>query len=197
MTANLLEYDLEGLAAFCEKLGEKRFRATQLFRWIHQRGARDFDRGVLQAVRTVHGVGVDAVGEVGADRARRCILRIGGAHQVAVLQHRALAFERLDHHRARDHELDERAEERALTVNGVETFGFLLRQVLHLRSDDLQAGLLEAGIDLADDVLSDGVGLDDGQGALQRHGISPGRRAAEPAWFAPEDNRKTRVRTRV
>jgi 23S rRNA (adenine2503-C2)-methyltransferase len=41
-TANLLDFDLEGLAAFCEKLGEKRFRATQLFRWIHQRGASDF-----------------------------------------------------------------------------------------------------------------------------------------------------------
>src|SRR4051812_7635954 len=43
MTANLLDFDLEGLAAFCEGLGEKRFRATQLFRWIHQRGAKDFD----------------------------------------------------------------------------------------------------------------------------------------------------------
>ena len=32
------------MAAFCEQLGEKRFRATQLFRWIHQRGARDFDQ---------------------------------------------------------------------------------------------------------------------------------------------------------
>lgn len=42
MTANLLDYDLEGLAAFCERLGEKRFRATQLFRWIHQKGASDF-----------------------------------------------------------------------------------------------------------------------------------------------------------
>ncbi|KWT64396.1 MULTISPECIES: 23S rRNA (adenine(2503)-C(2))-methyltransferase RlmN [unclassified Variovorax] len=41
-TANLLDFDLEGLAAFCERLGEKRFRATQLFRWIHQRGASDF-----------------------------------------------------------------------------------------------------------------------------------------------------------
>ena len=40
---NLLEFDLEGLAAFCERLGEKRFRATQLFRWIHQRGASKFD----------------------------------------------------------------------------------------------------------------------------------------------------------
>jgi len=39
---NLLEFDLEGLTAFCERLGEKRFRATQLFRWIHQRGEADF-----------------------------------------------------------------------------------------------------------------------------------------------------------
>ncbi len=44
MTANLLDFDLEGLAAFCEELGEKRFRATQLLRWIHQRGERDFDQ---------------------------------------------------------------------------------------------------------------------------------------------------------
>jgi 23S rRNA (adenine2503-C2)-methyltransferase len=39
---NLLEFDREGLAAYCEQLGEKRFRATQLFRWIHQKGAGDF-----------------------------------------------------------------------------------------------------------------------------------------------------------
>ena len=44
MTANLLDYDLEGLAVFCEGLGEKRFRATQLFRWIHQKGATDFSQ---------------------------------------------------------------------------------------------------------------------------------------------------------
>ena len=43
MTANLLDFDLDGLAAFCERLGEKRFRATQLFRWIHQKGAAEFD----------------------------------------------------------------------------------------------------------------------------------------------------------
>ncbi|HSI60200.1 MAG TPA: 23S rRNA (adenine(2503)-C(2))-methyltransferase RlmN [Ideonella sp.] len=39
---NLLDHDLDGLAAYCETLGEKRFRATQLFRWIHQKGAADF-----------------------------------------------------------------------------------------------------------------------------------------------------------
>jgi len=42
MTAvNLLDFDLAGLAAYCEGLGEKRFRATQLFRWLHQRGVSD------------------------------------------------------------------------------------------------------------------------------------------------------------
>ena len=44
MTPNLLDYDLDGLAALCDQLGEKRFRATQLFRWIHQRGATDFEQ---------------------------------------------------------------------------------------------------------------------------------------------------------
>jgi len=42
MATNLLGLDLEGLVAFCEQLGEKRFRATQLYRWIHQRGVADF-----------------------------------------------------------------------------------------------------------------------------------------------------------
>jgi 23S rRNA (adenine2503-C2)-methyltransferase len=39
---NLLDFDLEGLAAYCERLGEKRFRAVQLFRWIHHKRAREF-----------------------------------------------------------------------------------------------------------------------------------------------------------
>ena len=43
MTANLLEFDLEGLAVFCEMHGEKKFRAKQLFRWIHQRGVSNFE----------------------------------------------------------------------------------------------------------------------------------------------------------
>lgn len=44
MTVNLLHFDLEGLTAFCDQLGEKRFRARQLFRWIHQKGATEFDQ---------------------------------------------------------------------------------------------------------------------------------------------------------
>ena len=44
MSKSLLDLDLDGIAAFCAGLGEKRFRATQLFRWIHQRGVSDFDQ---------------------------------------------------------------------------------------------------------------------------------------------------------
>lgn len=40
---NLLGLDLEGLVQWCAQLGEKRFRATQLFRWIHQKGVADFE----------------------------------------------------------------------------------------------------------------------------------------------------------
>ena len=41
---NLLDFDLEALTAWCAALGEKRFRAVQLFRWIHQKGEADFAR---------------------------------------------------------------------------------------------------------------------------------------------------------
>jgi 23S rRNA (adenine2503-C2)-methyltransferase len=39
---NLLDLDRDALTAYCERLGEKPFRAVQLFRWIHQRGTADF-----------------------------------------------------------------------------------------------------------------------------------------------------------
>jgi len=41
---NLLDFDLPALTQYCEDLGEKRFRAVQLYRWIHQKGAADFDQ---------------------------------------------------------------------------------------------------------------------------------------------------------
>ncbi len=42
MRINLLDFDRDGLMGHCGGLGEKPFRATQLFRWIHQRGQADF-----------------------------------------------------------------------------------------------------------------------------------------------------------
>jgi 23S rRNA (adenine2503-C2)-methyltransferase len=40
----LLGLDHDALVQFCDRLGEKRFRATQLYRWIHQRGVGDFSQ---------------------------------------------------------------------------------------------------------------------------------------------------------
>jgi 23S rRNA (adenine2503-C2)-methyltransferase len=40
---NLLQFDRDALADWCGQQGEKPFRAIQLFRWIHQRGERDFN----------------------------------------------------------------------------------------------------------------------------------------------------------
>ncbi|MEY2803810.1 MAG: rRNA ((2503)-C(2))-methyltransferase RlmN [Pseudomonadota bacterium] len=42
MRVNLLDFDRDGLIGHCIGLGEKPFRATQLFRWMHQRGVADF-----------------------------------------------------------------------------------------------------------------------------------------------------------
>ena len=44
MKVNLLDFDLPGLIGWCQGLGEKKFRATQLFRWVHHRGVSEFDQ---------------------------------------------------------------------------------------------------------------------------------------------------------
>ena len=59
---NLLDFTLPRLTEWFAALGEKPFRAKQVFRWIHQRGVDDFDamtdlarslREKLQAVAEV------------------------------------------------------------------------------------------------------------------------------------------------
>lgn len=42
MKANLLDFDRAGLERLFASIGEKPFRARQVLRWIHQRGADDF-----------------------------------------------------------------------------------------------------------------------------------------------------------
>ena len=90
MTANLLDFDLEGLAAFCETLGEKRFRATQLFRWIHQRGATDFAqmsdlakslRGKLEGAARIEGLPVLSRHD-SADGTIKWLFDVGGGNAV-------------------------------------------------------------------------------------------------------------------
>src|SRR5690554_6260662 len=129
----------------------------------------DFTGSGRCGVGAMYGVGVDGLGEVGTDGTGSGFLGVGGAHQFAVLQYRTLAFQHLNHNRAGGHEADQILEEGAFLVLGVEAFSVGLGQLNHLGSDDAQTGLLETGQDLADHVLGNGVGLDDGQGAFYGH----------------------------
>ena len=90
MAVNLLDFDLEGLTAYCEGLGEKRFRALQLFRWIHQKGASDFDtmsdlakslRAKLAGVAEIRGLPVISE-HVSADGTVKWLFDVGGGNAV-------------------------------------------------------------------------------------------------------------------
>ncbi len=129
----------------------------------------DFLRRGFRRVGAMHGIGIDAVGEVGADGAGGGFFRVGCAHQVAVLENGAFAFKHLDHHRARDHEIHQILEKRTGLVHRIKSFGLGARQMRHARSDNFQTGRLETGVDLADHVFGNGVGFDDGERALNGH----------------------------
>ena len=100
-TANLLDFDLEGLAAFCATLGEKRFRAVQLFRWIHQKGEADFARmsDLAKSLRDkLAADGAEPVGNAPAEFTRhiraeleRWLDPINGTGQAGVMVDRVLA----------------------------------------------------------------------------------------------------------
>ncbi|MFN4104336.1 MAG: 23S rRNA (adenine(2503)-C(2))-methyltransferase RlmN [Tepidimonas sp.] len=90
MTANLLDFDLEGLAAFCERLGHKRFRAVQLFRWIHQKGVARFEdmtdlardlRERLPAVARIQGLPV-LTEQASADGTIKWLFDVGDGNAV-------------------------------------------------------------------------------------------------------------------
>ncbi len=91
MTAvNLLDFDLAGLTAYCEGLGEKRFRATQLFRWLHQRGVSDSAQmsdlamSFRDKLATAAGVRVPAVlsEQASADGTIKWLFDVGGGDAV-------------------------------------------------------------------------------------------------------------------
>jgi len=71
----------------------------------------------------VHGVGVDAVGEIGADGAFGGLFGISRAHQIAIFLDGVITFEYLNHHGAGDHEIHQVLEKRPCFVHRVETLG--------------------------------------------------------------------------
>lgn len=90
---NLLDLDRVGLAAWLGELGEKRFRADQLFKWMHQYGVDDFAamnnlgkplRARLQALAEVRGPQVvhDAHSR---DGTRKWVLGLDGGSAVEMV----------------------------------------------------------------------------------------------------------------
>jgi 23S rRNA (adenine2503-C2)-methyltransferase len=67
MRTNLLDFTLPALTDWFASLGEKPFRARQVFRWVHQRGESDFDamtdlaRGLREKLREVAEVRAPAI----------------------------------------------------------------------------------------------------------------------------------------
>ena len=87
MPVNLLDLDAQGLAGFFAEIGEKPFRARQVMRWVHQRGADDFETmsDLARALReNLAGKAVVKVPEVISDETaldgtRKWLLNVGGS----------------------------------------------------------------------------------------------------------------------
>ncbi len=90
MTTNLLGLDPEGMARLFAGLGEKPFRARQVLKWIHRRGAADFTamsdiakdlRAKLNGAAAIEPPVVVGDGTA-ADGTRKWLLKVDGANAV-------------------------------------------------------------------------------------------------------------------
>src|SRR5260221_6423064 len=90
MAANLLGLDLQGMQQLFAGLGEKPFRARQVLKWIHRRGAADFTamsdiakelRAKLATAAVIEPPVVVGDGSA-ADGTRKWLLKVDGANAV-------------------------------------------------------------------------------------------------------------------
>ena len=93
MSVNLLDLDAAALQRLCAEMCEKPFRATQVLRWIHQRGVADFGQmtDVAKALREK----LSATAEVGPpqvvgdgvseDGTRKWLIKVDGANAVEMV----------------------------------------------------------------------------------------------------------------
>ena len=90
MSVNLLDFDAAMLQRHFAELGEKPFRATQVLRWIHQRGASEFGQmtDVAKSLReklasTTRIGSPQIVGDsVAEDGTRKWLLKVDGSNAV-------------------------------------------------------------------------------------------------------------------
>ena len=116
---------------------------------------------------------LDARGKISTQGSWCGVLRIGGAHDLAVLLDRALTLQHLDHDRPGHHELHEVAKKRTFPVNRIEALGLAAAEMDHLGCHDPQARLLEACVNLANQVLCDSVGFNYREGTFKSHSVDP------------------------
>src|SRR5882757_7670700 len=130
------------------------------------------DRRGFRCIRSVHRVFADRFRVQLADGAFGRLGGIGRAHDVAVFQHGALALEHLNDDRTGDHEVHQFAKERPRLVHGIEGFGLFAGHANPLLRHDPQACLFDQRVDRAGQIARGRVGLDDREGAFNRHDLS-------------------------
>src|SRR6185437_11265802 len=89
----------------------------------------DFVGGGFRGVGAVYRILADGESECLADGALGGVGRVGRAHDLAVLEDGALAFQHLHHDRRGAHLLDQLVVERAALVDGIERAGLSLAQL--------------------------------------------------------------------
>jgi 23S rRNA (adenine2503-C2)-methyltransferase len=87
---NLLGLDRAGLEAFFDSIGEKKFRATQVMKWIHQLGITDFQqmnnlskdlRNLLEHTSCIQNLHV-AKDQISTDGTRKWLLRLPDGNHI-------------------------------------------------------------------------------------------------------------------
>lgn len=126
-----------------------------------------------RAVGTVNRVFTDVVAEDRADGAGVCFLRISRTHDFTVFEDRVFTRENHQHDRARSHEVDEFAKEGALFVFRIELFALFAAENSQFRSCDFEAVRFELFDDVTDNVLLNGIGLNDAKGHFFGHDELP------------------------
>src|SRR5450755_1344869 len=133
----------------------------------------DLGRRGLGRIRAVHNVALDALGQIATDRALGGLLRVGRAHDVTILGNGALPREHLNDDWTGCHVAHEIRVERPLPMHRVKGARISIAKMSHACADDGKTRLLEATVNLADQVTGDAVRLDNGKGALDRHSNRP------------------------
>ena len=90
MKINLLNYTLPKLEQFFVEIGEKKFRAKQVFRWLHVYGAANFSemsdiakslRATLEEIATIEAPEL-VTEHISSDGTRKWVLSVSGGNKI-------------------------------------------------------------------------------------------------------------------